>query len=86
MTLPILVFWLAFLFLCLLGPLGYGWGYRRWGMPYPRYIQQRRHDRYVSESVASTRDHRAWGRGGDFIWLAFVFWTIWSYVVFVRLR
>ena len=34
--------WVVFLFIFLLPPIGYGWGYRRWGPPYPRYIQRPR--------------------------------------------
>ena len=34
--------WLAFMLLFLIPPLGYGWGYRGWGPPYPSYVQRRR--------------------------------------------
>jgi hypothetical protein len=34
--------WLVVMFLFLAPPIGYGWGYRGWGAPYPRYIQRRR--------------------------------------------
>jgi hypothetical protein len=33
--------WWVFLLVFLLPPVGYGWGYRRWGPPYPSYFQRR---------------------------------------------
>jgi len=27
--------WIAFMFLFFVGPVSYGWGYRKWGAPYP---------------------------------------------------
>ena len=33
--------WMGVMFFFLLSD-GYGWGYRGWGPPYPRYIQRRR--------------------------------------------
>ncbi len=59
--------WFAFIFMFLIAPLGYGWGYRSWGPPYPRYVQRRRHAAALSDN--STFNHRAWGIGGDFIWV-----------------
>ena len=34
--------WVGFVALLVLVPLSYGWGYRRWGPPYPRYYYRRR--------------------------------------------
>jgi hypothetical protein len=34
--------WIVGTFLFVVPTLGYGWGYRGWGPPYPRYIQRRR--------------------------------------------
>lgn len=59
--------WMAFMFFFLLAPLGYGWGYRSWGPPYPSYIQRRRHA--AARSGGSTFNHRSWGIGGDLIWV-----------------
>ncbi len=70
--------WLTVMFLFLVPSIGYGWGYRKWGPPYPRFIQQRR-AQSASSGGTSMFDHYAWGRGGDFIWVvAFigVFWAI----------
>ena len=71
-------FWLAFMFIFVLPPVGYGWGYRGWGPPYPRYIQRRRGAAAVAVGNA-TFDHHAWGRGGDFVWMAItigLFWVV----------
>ena len=65
-------FWLA-LSLVFLLPVGYGWGYRGWGAPYPRYIQQRRMQRATDSGSLSAFDHQAWGRGGDLIWTLVAF-------------
>jgi len=75
--------WMAFMFVLLVCPVGYGWGYRGWGAPYPSYIQRRR-----SESAAArggppgTFDHQAWGFGGDFIWIALFFGIVWVTTAF----
>lgn len=34
--------WIAFVLFVILMPLGYGWGYRGWGPPYPRYYDRGR--------------------------------------------
>lgn len=67
--------WLVFMLL-VMAPMGYGWGYRGWGAPYPRYIQRRRAQRSGAASSA-TMDHQAWGAGGDVLWFMFVFWLVW---------
>jgi hypothetical protein len=63
--------WMAFMFLLLAPPLGYGWGYRGWGPPYPRYVQRRRGQRAVVAGAPATFNHHAWGWGGDFVWMVF---------------
>jgi hypothetical protein len=77
--------WLAFLIMFLIAPIGYGWGYRGWGAPYPRYVQQRRADqaRTISEG---TFDHLAWGRAGDLVWLGLAIAVVWACSAFVLLR
>ena len=35
--------WFAILVFFVIAPLSYGWGYRRWGPPYPRYYYNRRY-------------------------------------------
>jgi hypothetical protein len=48
-------------------PVGYGWGYRGWGVPYPSYVQRRRMESPSKAGTAGAIDHRAWGLGGDVI-------------------
>jgi len=72
--------WIVFLFVFLLSPIGYGWGYRGWGPPYPRYIQRRRGARAVKDGDADPFDHHAWGWGGDFIWMVLFIWIFWFFV------
>lgn len=69
--------WTAFLFIFLLLPIGYGSGYRRWGPPYPRYIQQRRAQRAAARGGALSFDHHAWGWRGDFVWVMLFVFTFW---------
>ena len=78
MTNTLWFLWMAFIFLFLVSPLSYGWGYRGWGPPYPRYIQRRRALRatYSASSVASR--HRAWGWGGDFVWVVLLIGGGWA--------
>ena len=70
--------WFLWMFaiIFLLPPLGYGWGYRGWGPPYPRYIQRRRGQAAVANGAAF--NHQAWGWGGDFVWLMMLFGLFWS--------
>jgi hypothetical protein len=74
--------WVAFMFIFLMPPLGYGWGYRGWGPPYPRYIQRRRMQRATSSGGPGPINHQAWGWGGDFVWVMLLigmFWAISSF-------
>ncbi len=83
--------WMAFIVLFLLAPVGYGWGYRGWGAPYPRHIQRRRANtqrestsgRPSSDAVVSF-DHHAWGWGGDFVWTVMVIGLVWAVIVWWR--
>lgn len=70
--------WLAAMFLFFISPVGYGWGYRGWGPPYPRYIQNRRSN--YGSGCAVNVDHRAWGWGGDFVWTIFALGALWAIV------
>jgi hypothetical protein len=82
---PFWLLWMVFLFMFLVAPIGYGWGYRRWGMPYPRYVQRRR-ALMAGASGPSPRDHYAWGRAGDLVWLGLIIAMIWAISAFVWLR
>lgn len=70
--------WMAFMLLFLVPPLGYGWGYRGWGPPYPRYIQRRRGQQAVATGVSEAFNHQAWGRGGDLMWAVFLLGIFWG--------
>lgn len=75
--------WLAFFLLVVMMPVGYGWGYRGWGPPYPRYVQNRRMRR-ASAVGPSGRNHTAWGWRGDFLWLLLFLamgWFVWLVAV-----
>ena len=69
--------WLLFMFVFILSPVSYGWGYRRWGPPYPRYLQQRRSARAALDGGGTPFDHHAWGWGGDLVWIIFLVWIFW---------
>jgi uncharacterized membrane protein len=81
---PFWLVWLVFLFMFLVAPVGYGWGYRGWGAPYPRYMQQRRAQR--AGALGSSFNHHAWGRSGDFIWLGIIVAILWACVVMFLIR
>jgi hypothetical protein len=73
--------WMVVMCMFLIMPIGYGWGYRGWGAPYPSYMQRRRHQAALaSAGAASTAsaDYRAWGYGGDFIWAMVFIGAIWA--------
>lgn len=73
--------WMLVMFVFLLPPMGYGWGYRSWGPPYPRYIQRRRAARAAASNDPATFNHQSWGLGGDFVWFVLfcgAFWAITS--------
>lgn len=61
--------WLVFMIVLLVTPLGYGWGYRGWGPPFPRYIQRRR---AAATDGAAALSHQSWGWAGDFVWMVVI--------------
>jgi hypothetical protein len=74
-----LVLWTVFMILFLATPVGYGWGYRGWGPPYPRYVQRRRGQLAAGTGAPATFDHQSWGWGGDFVWIMLfvgLFWAV----------
>ncbi len=73
--------WIGFMFVFLVSPVSYGWGYRGWGPPYPSYYQRRRGERFAGTAGAAF-DHQAWGRGGDFIWGTLLFGALMAMVLF----
>lgn len=60
--------WMALFFVFVVSPIGYGWGYRGWGPPVPRYVQKKRGKR-VPATGATVVNHEAWGWAGDFVWV-----------------
>lgn len=70
--------WLAFMFVFIVPPVGYGWGYRGWGPPYPRYIQRRRGEQAAAAGVTASVNHQSWGWGGDLVWVALLVGLVWA--------
>ncbi len=62
--------WMVFMFVFLFSPGSYGWGYRSWGPPCPRYVPGRRGQRAAAIGDPAPFDHHAWGWGGDLVWTA----------------
>ena len=69
--------WMVVMLLFWMLPMGYGWGYRGWGPPYPRYVQRRRGARAAASGDSAT-NHQAWGWGGDFVWIVLLFGAFWA--------
>lgn len=69
---------MAIMFLFVLTPIGYGWGYRGWGPPYPRYIQRRRALRAAVPGTSASFNHHAWGRTGDVVWMVLLIGIFWA--------
>ena len=73
--------WMMFIFLFLIPPLGYGWGYRGWGPPYPRYVQRRRSRHLAAGGTARPFRHESWGWAGDVVWVLFFVGFLWVVTV-----
>jgi hypothetical protein len=78
--------WMIVMVLFLLPPVGYGWGYRGWGAPYPRYIQRRRSAQAALANRAVAVDHQSWGWAGDYVWGMLFIGTIWIVAAFFWTR
>jgi hypothetical protein len=63
--------------LMLVPPIGYGWGYRGWGPPYPSYFQRRRERGLLQAGVRPAISPRSWGFAGDAVWAVFGLSTLW---------
>lgn len=70
--------WMLFMFVFLVPSIGYGWGYRGWGPPYPRYIQRRRGQQATSIGGSDEFNHLSWGVGGDFVWAVVFIGIFWA--------
>jgi hypothetical protein len=69
--------WMVFMFFLLVSPVGYGWGYRGWGPPYPTYLQRRRSQQLAASGANGPYSHESWGFGGDLLWMVFFFGLAW---------
>jgi len=69
--------WMIFMFFLLVSPVGYGWGYRGWGPPYPTYLQRRRSQQLAASGANGPYSHESWGFGGDLLWMIFFFGLLW---------
>jgi hypothetical protein len=67
---------MVLMFVFVVPPVGYGWGYRGWGAPYPRYFQRRRAQQALVNGGSTSFDHHAWGWGGDALWIMVVVWIL----------
>jgi hypothetical protein len=76
------MWWMVVMFVLLVSPMGYGWGYRGWGPPYPSYIQRRRSQQAGATGRPVTFNHQSWGRGGDFVWVVFLIGVVWLATAF----
>ena len=76
--------WWVFMLFVLIPPVGYGWGYRRWGPPYPSYFQRRRAERIGASTAPASLpfDHYSWSWGGDLLWIGFMIAMVWAMSVF----
>ena len=72
------LWWVLLMFVFIVPPVGYGWGYRGWGAPYPRYLQRRRATQALASGNESGFDHQSWSWGGDFVWMMFSIWIFWA--------
>jgi hypothetical protein len=69
--------WIVFMLVFVAPPIGYGWGYRGWGPPYPRYIQRRRRQQ-AADIGSGVSNHDAWGWGGDLVWGILIIGMLWA--------
>jgi len=70
--------WMLVMFFFLVPPIGYGWGYRGWGAPYPTYIQRRRGRQAAAVGGSAEINHHAWGWVGDFVWGVVLVGLLWA--------
>jgi hypothetical protein len=74
--------WMVVMVVLLVPPMGYGWGYRGWGPPYPIYVQRRRSERAGLTGGGGSFDHYSWSWGGDVLWMIFLFGAVWFATAF----
>jgi hypothetical protein len=69
--------WMMVMFFLLATPVGYGWGYRGWGPPYPSYFQRRRDLQAATRGGNGAFNHYSWGWGGDVLWMVLFVGVLW---------
>ncbi len=74
--------WLVLMFFLFVSPVTYGWGYKRWGPPYPSYFQRRRHLQATARGATVEADHYRWGWGGDLVWFVLIIGVFWMVTAF----
>jgi hypothetical protein len=73
-----LLFWILFVVFLFVVPLGYGWGYRGWGPPYPSYYQRRRRAAATRDPLADAdADRQEWGMVADALWIVVIVAIVW---------
>ncbi len=80
------LWWMVFMLFFFVSPVGYGWGYRGWGPPYPRHIQRRRQQAAAAAHAhagSAVFDHHAWGIGGDVMWIVLTVGLIWAVTAYL---
>jgi hypothetical protein len=70
--------WIVFMLLFFVGPISYGWGYRKWGAPFPRYIQRRLGAKTGTGGDFATLSYQHWGWGGDLVWMVLLLGAVWA--------
>jgi hypothetical protein len=66
-----------FMVFLIASPVSYGWGYRGWGPPYPKYVQRRRSEQLTANGASGPYKHESWGMGGDLVWMTFFIGVLW---------
>ncbi|MEO6951479.1 MAG: hypothetical protein ABI321_06685 [Polyangia bacterium] len=66
------------MFVFIVPPVAYGWGYRGWGAPYPRYLQRRRAGQALASGRDPSFDAHSWSWGGDLVWVLCSIWVCWA--------
>ena len=78
--------WAIFVVLFLLLPIGYGWGYRGWGPPYPRgYAGSRRRSVETRSDLAADNrvelaEEATWGALAAVVWVTLAIAVVWLIV------
>jgi hypothetical protein len=72
-----LLFWILFVVFLFVVPLGYGWGYRGWGPPYPSYYQRRRRAAARDALADADAERQQWGVVADLLWVVVLVAIVW---------